>query len=126
MTVELKLLLVGFDLGKAIAAVDRTVGLGLKRHTGFAAAGSAGSREEGALAAVAGVVLASIAALLAALGLILEAALRVEFLLTGGENELFAALFAYQGLVLVHLLILSLILPLGLDIAFSFRCCRLM
>ena len=65
-------------------------------------------------------VLAGVTAGLAALGLVLEAALRIELLLTGGENELFAALFAYQGLVFVHLLILSLILPLGLILRSAF------
>ena len=46
------------------------------------------------LTGAAGGVLAGVAAGLAALGLILEAALCVEFLLAGGENEFVAALFA--------------------------------
>ena len=111
-------LLLCLDLGKAIAAVDRAVGLGLKRHASLAAASSAGSRE--VLTGSASGVLASVTAGLAALGLILEAALLIEFLLTGGENEFVAALFAYQGLVLEHLLILSLILPLGLILRSAF------
>ncbi len=80
-------------LGKALAAVDGTVGLGLERNLGFAAAGSANSGKE--LTRAAGGVLASVTAGLAALGLILEAALSVELLLASGKNELFAALFAY-------------------------------
>jgi hypothetical protein len=79
-------------LREALAAVDRTVRLRLKRNSGLAAAGSAGSGE--ILAGATGSGLAGITAGLAALGLVLEAALRVELLLTGSEHELFAALFA--------------------------------
>ncbi len=79
--------------GKAVAAVHRTVSLGLERHLGVTAAGCAGSSE--ILSGTTGSVLASVAAGLAALGLVLEAALCVEFLLTGGEHKLGAALFAY-------------------------------
>ena len=79
-------------LGEAIAAVNRTIALGLKRHAGLATAGSAGSGEE--LTGATGGVLASITAGLAALGLVLETALGVELLLTGGENELVTALLA--------------------------------
>ena len=70
---------------EAIAAVHRTVSLGLKGNLGFAAAGSAGSRE--VLSGTAGSILAGIAASLAALRLILEAALSIELLLTGGEHK---------------------------------------
>ena len=94
-------LLSSLHLCKAIAAVNRTVRLGLKRHASLAAASSTGSGEE--FTGATGGVLASIAAGLAALGLILEAALSVKFLLTGGENKFSATFFAYQGLVLVHL-----------------------
>ena len=80
-------------LCKALAAVHRTVSLGLKGNTGFLAAGGAGSGEE--LSGATYSVLASVTAGLAALRLILEASLSVEFLLSGGENELVAALFAY-------------------------------
>ena len=52
----------------------------------------AGGGEE--LTGAAGGVLAGVTAGLAALGLILEAALSIELLLTGGENELLAAFFA--------------------------------
>jgi len=89
-------------LGEAVAAVDRTIGLRLERNTGFAAAGSAGGHEE--LTRGAGSVLAGITAGLAALRLVLEAALGVKLLLTGGEDEIFSALFTLECLVLVHLL----------------------
>ena len=80
-------------LGEALAAVHRTVRLGLEGNLGLAAASSANSSE--ILAGAAGGVLASITAGLAALRLVLEAALSVELLLTGGEHELLAALFAH-------------------------------
>jgi len=79
-------------LGEAVAAIHGAVGLGLERHTGLAAAGGAGGGE--ILPGTAGRVLAGVTAGLAALGLILEAALSIELLLTGGEHELLAALLA--------------------------------
>ena len=87
------LLAVGAHLSEALAAVHRTVGLGLEGNLRLTAATSAGSSEE--LTGATGVVLAGITAGLAALGLVLEAALCVELLLTGGEHELIAALFAH-------------------------------
>ena len=80
-------------LGEALAAVNGTIALGLEGNLGLATASGANSGEE--LAGAAGGVLASITAGLAALGLVLEAALCVELLLTGGEHELVAALFAH-------------------------------
>ena len=80
-------------LGEALAAIDRTVGLGLKGPLGPAAAGSAGSGE--ILAGATGSGLAGVTAGLAALGLVLEAALSIELLLTSGEHELLATLFAH-------------------------------
>ena len=88
----LRLLALCAHLSEALAAEHRTVGLGLKGNLGLAAAACAGSGEE--LAGTTGASLTSIAAGLAALGLILEAALCVELLLTGSENEFVAALFA--------------------------------
>ena len=79
-------------LSEALAAEYRTVGLGLEGNLCLAAAASAGSGKE--LTGATSGVLASVTASLAALGLVLEAALSVEFLLTGGENEFVAALFA--------------------------------
>ena len=85
-------LAVGTHLSEALAAEHGTVGLGLEGNLGLAAAACAGGGEE--LTRAAGGVLASVTAGLAALRLVLEAALCVEFLLTGGENEFVAALFA--------------------------------
>ena len=79
-------------LSEALAAENGTIGLGLEGHLCLTAATGASSGEE--LTGATGVVLASVTASLAALGLVLEAALCVEFLLTGGENEFVAALFA--------------------------------
>ena len=79
-------------LSEALAAVYGTVGLGLKGNLSLTTATCAGSSEE--LTGTTGVSLTGIAAGLAALGLVLETTLCVEFLLTGGENELVAALFA--------------------------------
>ena len=87
-------------LSEALAAVHGTVGLGLEGNLRLAAATSAGSGEE--LTGATGSVLASVTAGLAALGLVLETTACVELLLTGGPNELFAAIFAYQSLVFVH------------------------
>ena len=85
-------LAVGAHLSEALAAVHGPIGLGLEGHLGLATAARAGSGEE--LTGATGSVLASVTASLAALGLVLEAALCVELLLTGGEHELVAALFA--------------------------------
>jgi hypothetical protein len=76
----------------ALAAVDGTISLGLKGNSGFATATGADTGEE--LTGTTGSILASVTAGLAALGLVLEATLCVEFLLTGGENEFVAAHFA--------------------------------
>lgn len=79
-------------LGEALAAIDRTVGLGLKGNLCLAAASCANCGEE--LTGTTSCILASVAACLAALGLVLETALCVEFLLTCGEHELLTTLFA--------------------------------
>ena len=79
-------------LSEALAAEYRAVGLGLEGNLCLATAACAGSSEE--FTGATSVVLASVTASLAALGLILEAALCVEFLLTGGEGEFLATLFA--------------------------------
>ena len=92
-------------LSEALAAENGTVGLGLEGNLGLAAAACAGSGEE--LTGATGGVLASITAVLATLGLVLEATLSVESLLTSGEHELIAALFANQILIFVHCFYLS-------------------
>ena len=79
-------------LGKALAAVNRTIALGLKGNPSLAAA--VGANRSEVLAGTAGSVLAGVTAGLAALGLVLEATLRIELLLTGGEHELLTALLA--------------------------------
>ena len=86
-------LAVGAHLSEALAAEHGTVGLGLEGNLRLATATSAGSGEE--LTGATGSVLASVTAVLAALGLVLEATLSVESLLTSGEHELVAALFAH-------------------------------
>jgi hypothetical protein len=98
-------LLAGSHLREALAAIHRAICLRLKGNTSFAAAHCAGGYE--ILAGCTGSVLARVAAALAALGLILEAALCVKLLLTGGENEILSAFFAFECLVLVHCLYLT-------------------
>ena len=90
--VQLQQLAVSTHLSEALAAENGTVGLGLEGNLCLTTATSAGSGEE--LTGATGSVLASVTAGLAALGLVLEAALCVELLLTSGEHELIAALFA--------------------------------
>jgi hypothetical protein len=85
---------------EAIAAVNGAVGFGLERHASFLAAASADGSE--ILTGTTSSVLAGIAAGLAALGLILEATLSIELLLTGGEHEFLPTFFANQSLVLIH------------------------
>ena len=80
-------------LREALAAVDRAVRLGLKGNSRLTTASGTNSRE--ILTRAAGGILARIAASLAALGLILETALCVKFLLTSGEHKFLAALFAH-------------------------------
>ena len=87
-------------LGEALAAIDRTVLAGLEGTLARLAAAGADSVEH--LALTTGSVLAGIAAGLAALGLVLETTAGVELLLTGGPNELLAAILAYQSLVFEH------------------------
>ena len=87
-----KELVVGGSLSVAIAAEHGTIGLGQERNlAGFAATSA---DDVILLTGGTGSVLASVTAGLAALGLVLEAALCVELLLTSGEHELVAALFA--------------------------------
>lgn len=99
-TTRTKKLLLFFDSCEALAAVYGSVAGGLERNFCFLAASSANGGEHLTLSL--GCVLACVTACLASLGLVLEALLCVEFLLTCGEYELVAALFARQCLVLVH------------------------
>ena len=77
---------------KAVAAVDGTIAGGLEGNLAFRTALGANGIIHHALGTSS--ALAGSAAGLAALGLILEATLCVEFLLTCGENKLLAAVFA--------------------------------
>ena len=77
---------------EAITAIHRTIALGFKGHAGLSTAGRTDGRE--VLPGTASGVLTGVTAGLAALGLVLEAALGVELLLAGGENELLATLLA--------------------------------
>jgi len=79
-------------LSEALAAVNGTIGLGLKGNLCLAAASSADCGKE--LTGTTGSVLACVAACLAALGLVLETTLSVELLLTCGKYELVTTLFA--------------------------------
>ena len=98
-------------LSEALAEVDRTVFARLEGHLAGLAAACANGVEH--LALTTGSVLAGIAASLAALRLVLEATLCVEFLRTGGENELLATLFADQRLVFEHFCYLSFAIKNG-------------
>ena len=83
---------------EASAAVNRSVAGGLEGYLCLTAACCASGDK--VLSGSSACVLLSVAASLAALGLIQEALLLVELLLTCGEYELIAALFAYKRLVL--------------------------
>jgi hypothetical protein len=85
-------LLLFSDLCKALAAIDRTIRLRLKGNSGLATAHSAGSSE--VLTGSTGRSLTGIPTRLAALRLILEAPLSIEFLLASGEHKFLTAFFA--------------------------------
>ena len=78
---------------KTLAAVDGTIRLRLERNPRLSAA--RGTHRGEIFPGAAGSGLAGIPASLAALRLILEASLCIEFLLSSGEHELVAALFSY-------------------------------
>ena len=88
-------------LGKTLAAVNRSVGLGLEGYFGLLATCSTSSGK--ILSRSAACILTGITAVFASLRLVHEAALGVKLLLTGCEDEIFPALFAFDSLVLVHL-----------------------
>ena len=90
-------------LGKALAAVDRTVLAGLKGNSGFLTAVCANSGMH--LTVSFGCVLAGITASFATLGLIHETLGSIEFLFASSENKLRAAVFADKCLILVHVLL---------------------
>ena len=90
---KVKELFLAFHFCIALAAINRTILSGFERNFCFAAAGSAGGGVHFFLGF--DFVFACIAALFAALGLVNEAALCIEFLFAGGESELFSAFFAH-------------------------------
>ena len=81
------------SVSKAIAAVDGAITAGLEGNLALLAALGANCIIHGALG-TGSLALTGSTAGSAALGLVLEAALCVELLLTGGENEFVAAIFA--------------------------------
>ena len=88
------------SLSKALAAENRAVTGGLEGNSSLFAALSADSGEHlsgGTIGSLTGVT-----AGFASLGLVYEASLGVELLLASREDELIAALFAFQSLVSVH------------------------
>jgi len=91
--------------GETVATVDRTFALGLKGYFCLLAAIGAGGGK--VLAGAAGSRFTAVTAGFAALGLVLKAALGIEFLFTGGEREILIALLALYRSVLVHALILT-------------------
>ena len=95
-------------ISEAVAAVDGTVGAGLKGNFAFLSAFGANCVIHLACAVVGG-VFALCAALFAALGLVGEAFLGIKLLLTGSESEFLSAFLADQGLVCVHEIPLSVI-----------------
>ena len=82
-------------LVEAVTAINRTVILRLEGHLGLLAAVCAGDLEHLTLLTAITIATALVAAVAAACRLVLETLLGVEFLLTGGESELLATLFAY-------------------------------
>jgi len=85
---------------KAFAAVNRSVAVGLEGNLGGLSTVSAHSFKH--LSGCFTCILASIAASLASLRLILETLFSVEFLFACSEDKIFATIFAFQCDVLVH------------------------
>ena len=92
--------LLAAHIGKALAAINRTVLTGLERHSGLLAAIRANRRIHFTFPS--GGVLAGVAAGLAALGFIHKALRRVKLLLPGCEYKFLAAFLTDESLVLVH------------------------
>ena len=86
--------------GEAFAAVNRSVARGLERDLARLAAFRANGVEH--LSGFAAGVLSLVTARFASLGLVLEALLSVELLLTRREHEVRTAFLALQSLVLEH------------------------
>ena len=95
----------GTSCGEAFAAVHGLSIRRIERNLAVLATLSANGGEHFSRASC--TVLACITASLASLGLVVEALLSIELLLTGGEHEIIAAVLAIQCLVLVHVFYLS-------------------
>jgi len=86
-------------LVEAVAAVDRTLILRLEGDLSLLAALRADDLVHLALLAAVTIAATLVAAVAATGRLVLKTLLGVEFLLTGGEDELLATFLAYQRLV---------------------------
>ena len=82
-------------VAEAVAAVNRTIILRLEGDLSLLAAISANNSEELTLCNAIALATTLITAVTAANGLILEALLLVECLLTSGENKVVATIFAF-------------------------------
>ena len=85
---------------EALAAVNGLTFGGLEGHLAFLTASRTYCREHFSCALNS--ILSCSTAVLASLGLVLESLGCIEFLLTCGEHEIIATIFALQCLVLVH------------------------
>jgi hypothetical protein len=94
------------SVAEAVVAVDGAVVARLEGNLAGLAALSANSLEHLASrsSALTTLCLASVAAIAASLGLVGEALLSVELLISGGENEFASAILADNGLVSVHVI----------------------
>jgi len=87
-------------LGKAVAAIDRTVVTRTERNLTLVSAGRTDSVEH--LARASPVVFVSVAASFAALRLVGKSLFLEEILLARGEHEFLAAILANQSFVLMN------------------------
>ena len=87
------LLCLVFHFCEALAAINGAILTGFEGHFCLFAAGSAGCNEH--LTGAAGSIFAGVTAGFAALRLVFEATACLKLLLTGGENELPAPIFAH-------------------------------
>jgi hypothetical protein len=92
------------SVAEAVVAVDGAIIVGLKGNLAGLTALGANSVEHlaGRSSTLTALCLAGIAAIAASLGLVGEALLCVELLISGGENEFASAILADNGLVSVH------------------------
>jgi len=96
------------SISEAIAAVNRTVGAGLKGNLALLAALGANGVKHLTFAALTVSILSCHAAISAALRLVSETFFSVELLLTCSKSEFLSAILADEGLVFVHLVPLKI------------------